>query len=75
MRKNDLSEIKKMDIKSLGEKAKKLRLELANLVIDKSVNKLANLKLVKTKKKGLAQVLTVLRQKQLILELERKNNG
>ena len=70
MKKNDLAEIKKMDIKALREKAKKVRAEIVGLVIDKSMNKLPNLKLISLKKKDLAQTLTVMRQKQLIQELE-----
>lgn len=70
MKKNDLAEIKKMDITALLTRAAKARQELASLVIDKSMNKLPNLKSIRAKRKDLARILTVLRQKQLLQKLE-----
>lgn len=70
MKKNDLAEIKKMEDKALLEKVVKLKSELKGLILDKSMNKLSNLKQIKHKRKDLAQILTVFRQKELINELE-----
>lgn len=73
MKKNELSEIKKMDIAVLSEKAKKAKSEIAGLLIDKNMNKMTNLRLLKNKRKDLAQMLTVKTQKQLLKELEKEN--
>lgn len=73
MKKNDLAEVKKMDIKQIKEKVKKTRTEIAGLVIDKNMGKLANLKAVKSKRRDLAQTLTVLKQKELLEKMEVKN--
>lgn len=71
MRKNDLAEIKKMDIKVLAVKLAQIQMELNSLVIDQSMNKLADKKAVFKKRIDLAQALTILRQKQLLAELEK----
>ncbi|MFH0937594.1 MAG: 50S ribosomal protein L29 [Candidatus Daviesbacteria bacterium] len=75
MKRNNLAEIKKMDIKTLGEKVRDTRKELANLVLDKSVSKLTHPKVIKNKRKDMAQILTVLRQKLTIKELEEEANA
>ncbi len=73
MRKTDLAEIKKMDIKTLVERAKKEKAEMAKLLMDKNLNKMTNLKALTNKRKDLAQILTVKQQKQLLSELEKEN--
>lgn len=75
MKKNSLIEIKKMDINSLKGKAKTVYNELEDLLLNKSINKITNSKLVRSKKKDLAQVLTILRQKELIKQLEGEKNA
>lgn len=70
MKKSELAEIKKMDIKTLGEKTKKAKEGLAGLTLDKSMGKLANLREIKSRRRDLAQILTILKQKQLLEELE-----
>lgn len=70
MKKQQLNEIKKMDIKTVTEEARKIKKELANLQIEKNIAKLTNLKAFMLKRKDLAQILTVLKQKQLLKELE-----
>ncbi len=75
MKKNDFAEIKGLDIKTLLQKAKNLRVEIADIILDKNMNKLKNLKSIDNKKKDLAQVLTVLRQKQLLNQLETDQKG
>lgn len=74
MKKNELAEIKKMDIKTIVEKIKKMNGELADLAVDKAMAKLTNLKALKNKRKEMAQILTILRQKQLLQDLERKES-
>lgn len=71
MKKNDLAEIKKIDMKSLKERAKKVRSEILSLTLDKNMGKLTNLKVIVFKRRDLAQMETVLRQKQLLEELEK----
>lgn len=70
MKKNDFAEIKKSDRKSLEAIVKKVQGEIADLILDKSMGKVTNLKAIKNKRKDLAQMLTVLQQKQELEELE-----
>lgn len=72
MRKKDFLEIKNLDEKALIVKVKGLKVEIANLVIDKNMSKLKDLKIIFKKRRDLAQILTTLRQKQLLRELEAK---
>ena len=72
MKKNDLLQIKALDVKELGLKVKVIREEIANLTLDKNMKKLKDLKSVSKKKKDLAQILTVIRQKEILKELETK---
>lgn len=72
MKKQQFTQIKGLDVKELIEKVKTFRKEIADLVLDKNMKKLKDLKAVGKKKKDLAQALTVLRQKQLLAELEPK---
>lgn len=70
MKKNDLVDIKGLDIKGLISKAKSLKIEIAELILDKNMNKLKDLKSISKKKKDLAQILTVARQKEILESLE-----
>ena len=70
MKRNDLLEVKALDQKALLERVKTLRGVLADLVIDKHMNKLTDLKVISKRRKDLAQVLTTLRQKQMLEQLE-----
>lgn len=70
MKKNELTQIKGLDLKELSVKAKTLRGEISGLIIDKNMKKLKDVKSVSKKRKDLAQVLTVIRQKELLTELE-----
>ena len=73
MKKNDLLEIKNMDIANLTKKAIMLTKEVADLSLEKNMHKLKNFKSVAYTRKNLAQVLTVLRQKEIIDSLETEN--
>lgn len=70
MKKNDLTEIKTFDMKTLIEKAKSINKEIADLIMDKNMSKLKDLKVISKKRKDLAQVMTVLNQKRLLESLE-----
>lgn len=69
MKKNDLQEIKRLDEKALIAKAVLLKQEASNLVLDKNTNVLKDARKIFKVRKDLAQILTVLRQKQLLSEL------
>lgn len=70
MRRNDLLKIKQLDQKELIDKVRNLQSDIADLIVDKNMGKLKDVRTVYKKRKNLAQVLTVLRQKQLLQELE-----
>jgi ribosomal protein L29 len=75
MKRNNLNEIKELDIKALFDRAKSLKVEINEGVMDKNMDKYKDLKTVSKKRKDLAQILTIHRQKQLVLELEKKAEG
>ncbi len=64
------NEIKVLDIAALVAKAKALRVEINDGVLDKNMNKLKNLKSISKNRKDLARVMTVLSQKKMIQSLE-----
>lgn len=70
MKKNDFIQIKGLGNNELILKVNSLKKELADLVMDKKMKKLKDLRIIFKKRKELAQVLTVLRQKELLAELE-----
>lgn len=72
MKKNEFIQIKGLGLKELKVKGKTLTDEIVNLVLDKNMKKLKDLKFISKKKKERAQVLTVIRQKELLSELEAK---
>ena len=72
MKRNELAQIKGLDIKGLKLKSKATRQELADLSLDKNMKKTKDLKIVSKKRKDLAQILTLLRQKELLVQLEAK---
>lgn len=64
------NEIKVLDIAALVTKAKALKIDIDDLVMDKNMNKLKDLKTISKRKKELARVFTVLSQKEMIGKLE-----
>ncbi len=72
MKKNDFAQIKGLEIKELKEKVKVILKEVADLTLDKNMKKLKDLKTVSKKRKDLAQILTVIKQKELLAKLESK---
>lgn len=73
MKKDLVQQIKNLDRKELIQRIKTTRVEVADLVLDKNMNKLTDKKLVFKKRKELALLSTVLRQKELINKLESKS--
>lgn len=70
MKKNEFKQIKELSVSQLQGKAKVLKNEMADLVLDKNMKKIKDLKIVSKKRKELAQILTVVRQKESLGELE-----
>ena len=70
MKRQQLIQIKGLSLKELKEKAKALKSEIADLVMDKNMKKLKDLKIIRKKRKDLTQVLTVARQKEMLQQLE-----
>src|SRR3990167_11396527 len=65
------NEIKVLDIAALLAKVKALKIEINDLVLDKNMNKLKDLKVISKRKKELARVFTALSQKEMIEELQK----
>lgn len=70
MKRREFTQIKELSIKELVDKAKQLKKEIADLIIDQNMKKLKDTKAVFKKRKYLAKVLTILKQKQLLKQLE-----
>jgi ribosomal protein L29 len=70
MKKNEFLQIKGLESKELLLKVKDLKKEIDSLVMDKNMKKLKDLKSIFKKRKDLAQILTVIRQKDLLVKLE-----
>lgn len=70
MKKAELTEVKNLNKDELIKKVATLKGQLNDLVMDKNMNKLKDVKSVFKTRKELAVVLTVLRQKQLLEQLE-----
>lgn len=64
------NDIKVLDVAALLSKAKALKTEIRDSVLDKNIGKVKNLKSISRNKKDLARILTVVSQKQAIAALE-----
>jgi len=73
MKKTELTETKTISAEELIKKVTLLKGELADLILEKQMGKLKNKKSVFKKRKDLSQIMTILRQKQLLSELELNN--
>ncbi len=69
---NDLLEFRGLDNMSLIKKIKLAKVELDSLLFDKNLNKLKDTSVIAKKKGVIAHLSTVLRQKELVSELEAK---
>ncbi len=70
MKRQQLAEIKQLTVKEILTKVIVSKKELSNLILDKNMDKLKDKKVLAKKKKDIAQMLTVARQKQLLEQLE-----
>ena len=75
MKRNELVEIKQLDIAGLLKKAEGIKKEILDLVIDKNMRKLKDLKTITKKRKDIAQIFTILKQKQILEQLTKENVG
>lgn len=73
MKKTELKEIRSLDIKKINEKIKDAKKELADLTLERSgqvsVKGAKDIKRIFNKRKDIAQMFTVMRQKELLEEL------
>ncbi len=74
MKKNDLQELKRLDEKALTVKVIELKGTLTEVVMDKNMSKLKDLKSPMKLKRDIARYLTILGQKQMIRELSDVSN-
>lgn len=72
MKKQELVDVKQLEVKEILGKVGSLRKELVDLVLDKNMKKLKDVKVVSKKRRDVATLLTIARQKQLLQELEAK---
>lgn len=74
MKKADLKGIKNLEIKDLVKKIKETKTDLGGLVMAKSEpgKGSKDVKAVYKKKKDIAQMMTILRQKEMLVELEKE---
>ncbi len=70
MKRQQFMEIKQLEVKDLLAKVTAAKLEVADLVLDKNMKKLKDVKVISKKRHDIAQMLTVIKQKQLLSELE-----
>ncbi len=74
MKRQELTEIKQLTVKEILVGVLVSKKELYDLILDKNMDKLKDKKVVAKKKKDIAQMLTVARQKQLLAEIEASVN-
>ncbi len=70
MKRTEFNELKNLDLPVLTKKVLQAKGELADLILDKNMKKLKDVKQVGKKRKDIAQMMTVIRQKQLLNQLE-----
>lgn len=75
MKRNDLTEIKQLNTEVLKKKVIDAKKELNDLIMDKNISKLKDLKAISKKKKDIAQISTIVRQKELLEKLEAQAKG
>ena len=73
MKRAEFNQLKNLDSEKLFLQVKSLKQDLSKLMIDKNSQKLKDKREFFKKRKDLAKVLTVLRQKELLNELESKS--
>lgn len=69
MKKKELIQLRKKSVKDLTVEAQKLREELSKAHIELAVGNVKNVRQVKNLRRDLAQILTILREKQIEAEI------
>jgi ribosomal protein L29 len=75
VKKNELTEIKGLEVEALKMKVKELKQLLAKNLIEKNMSTLKDKKTLIKIKKEVAQIMTIIRQKELLLEYEGIKKG
>ena len=70
MKTQEFKQVKTLGVDELKVKLVKAQEDLAQLVLDKNMKKLKDLKSLSKKKKEIAQFLTIIKQQELIKDLE-----
>lgn len=65
MKKREIKELRSKNLKELTQSLKNLKSELAKIIIERNARRLKNTALVRGKKKDVARILTVIREKEL----------
>lgn len=73
MRKNDLTEIKQLEFKALVAKILTAKKELSDLVLDRNMNKLKDVKVISKRRKDIAKMQTIANQKRVLESLVTSN--
>lgn len=66
MKKKDLQSLRNKDVKELGEMVREARSALSTINLDMVQNKIKNTKTFFEKRKEIAQILTIMREKELV---------
>lgn len=69
MKKKELIQLRKKSVKDLTVEAQKLREEISKAHIELAVGNVKNVRQVKNLRRDLAQILTILREKQIETEI------
>lgn len=72
MKKKEFISIKNLSIKELNDRAKAMVKEIASFVMNKNMKKLKDVKVISKRRKEVAQFLTFIKQKELLVQLEVK---
>ena len=75
MKRKDFTEIKLLTVKEIRKKVDSLRVDFEEAVWNKNMRKNKDLKAVSKIKKDIAQMLTILKQKELLSELSSAKEG
>lgn len=70
MKRSDFNELKNLSVSELSKKAALLYKEFSDLVIEKNTRKVKDVKTASKKRKEVAQILTLVRQKTILTDLE-----
>ena len=73
MKKNDLIELRKLDIASLQKKVSELKKKLVITKLKIKKGELKNVRAAKNLRRDIAVILTIIREKQILAQLQQAN--